>query len=195
MRAAHDDGAVGYDAIVLAGGAAQRLGGADKPGLTVDGQSLLDRVLRAVADADTRVVVGPPRATAVPALWTQEAPPGGGPVAAVAAGLSLVGAHTVLVLACDLPWIAPAVEPLIVALPGFAVAVLSDSDGRLNYLAAAWRLESLAERVAAVGDVAGAPMRRLFDGIAEHRVPDLHGWGDDCDTWEELEQARTRRGR
>ncbi|MGV9756153.1 NTP transferase domain-containing protein, partial [Streptomyces tricolor] len=36
-----------YDAVVLAGGAARRLGGADKPGLRVGGRALLDRVLAA----------------------------------------------------------------------------------------------------------------------------------------------------
>ncbi|MYQ48709.1 NTP transferase domain-containing protein, partial [Streptomyces sp. SID4985] len=34
-----------YDAVVLAGGAARRLGGADKPGVRVGGRPLLDRVL------------------------------------------------------------------------------------------------------------------------------------------------------
>lgn len=47
-----------YDAVVLAGGAAKRLGGADKPGLTVGGLALLDRVLVACRGARTTVVVG-----------------------------------------------------------------------------------------------------------------------------------------
>lgn len=54
-----------YDAIVLAGGAAKRLGGADKPGVRVGGRALLDRVLGACTGAGTTVVVGedvPPRA-------------------------------------------------------------------------------------------------------------------------------------
>lgn len=57
-------GMTAYDAIVLAGGAAKRLGGADKPGIRVGGRALLDRVLAACADASTTVVVGgrrPPR--------------------------------------------------------------------------------------------------------------------------------------
>ncbi|MEU9382801.1 NTP transferase domain-containing protein, partial [Streptomyces sp. NPDC048279] len=40
-----------YDAIVLAGGAARRLGGADKPSVRVGGRPLLDRVLTACAGA------------------------------------------------------------------------------------------------------------------------------------------------
>ncbi|MFF1746700.1 NTP transferase domain-containing protein, partial [Streptomyces mirabilis] len=55
-----------YDAVVLAGGAARRLGGADKPGLRVGGRPLLDRVLAACATAATTVVVAAPRETARP---------------------------------------------------------------------------------------------------------------------------------
>ncbi|WP_240497415.1 NTP transferase domain-containing protein, partial [Streptomyces hirsutus] len=40
-----------YDALVLAGGGARRLGGADKPGVRVGGRSLLDRVLAACSGA------------------------------------------------------------------------------------------------------------------------------------------------
>ncbi|NED38324.1 NTP transferase domain-containing protein, partial [Streptomyces sp. SID8499] len=51
---------------MLAGGAARRLGGADKPGVRVGGRALLDRVLGACADARTTVVVADPRPTARP---------------------------------------------------------------------------------------------------------------------------------
>ncbi|MEL3949629.1 NTP transferase domain-containing protein, partial [Streptomyces sp. LNU-CPARS28] len=46
-----------FDAVVLAGGRAARLGGADKPGVRVGGRALLDRVLAACAGAGTTVVV------------------------------------------------------------------------------------------------------------------------------------------
>ncbi|WP_329021309.1 DUF6457 domain-containing protein [Streptomyces sp. NBC_00690] len=76
-----------FDAIVLAGGRAQRLGGADKPGLSVGGRTLLDRVLAACRGARRTVVVGGRRGTERPVVWAQENPPGGGPVAALDAGL------------------------------------------------------------------------------------------------------------
>ncbi|MGW4163354.1 DUF6457 domain-containing protein [Streptomyces sp. NPDC004788] len=76
-----------YDALVLAGGSARRLGGADKPGVRVGGRPLLDRVLAGCRDARRTVVVASPRATARPVEWTRENPPGGGPVAALDAGL------------------------------------------------------------------------------------------------------------
>ncbi|GAB3898809.1 hypothetical protein GCM10027612_57670 [Microbispora bryophytorum subsp. camponoti] len=50
-----------YDAVILAGGRAERLGGADKPGALVGGLPLVERVVAAVRDARAVVVVGPPR--------------------------------------------------------------------------------------------------------------------------------------
>lgn len=98
----------GYDAVVLAGGGARRLGGADKPGLTVGGRPLLDRVLAACADAATTVVVGPRRATSRPVVWAREEPAGAGPLAALEAGLRHTTAGTVLVVSADLPFLRPA---------------------------------------------------------------------------------------
>lgn len=183
-----------FDAIVLAGGRARRLGGAAKPQLTVGGRSLLDAVVAAVVDAGRTVVVGPEQPVARPVLWRREEPAGGGPVAAIAAGLPATSAAVVVVLAADLPQIAPAVPHLLAALPAAGVAVLSDVDGRANYLAAAWRRESLQQALAAVGRLDGAPMRVLVGAVPVVAVPDAGGWGRDCDTWDELARARAERG-
>jgi molybdenum cofactor guanylyltransferase len=79
-------------AVLLAGGQGSRLGGRHKPGIALAGRTLLDRALDAVADADRIVVVGPATPTAGPpdprVRWTLEHPRGGGPVAALAAGLA-----------------------------------------------------------------------------------------------------------
>ncbi|MGW0930447.1 DUF6457 domain-containing protein [Streptomyces sp. NPDC002644] len=95
----------GYDAVVLAGGAARRLGGADKPGVRVGGRALLDRVLAACEDAGRTVVVAGPRPTVRPVRWAREEPPGGGPLAALAAGLEQTAAEVVVVLSADLPFL------------------------------------------------------------------------------------------
>ncbi|RLP87195.1 bifunctional protein IspD/ispF [Micromonospora sp. BL4] len=94
-----------YAAVVLAGGAARRMGGVDKPALPVGGRPMRDRVLAAVADATPRVLVGPPGIVPDGVLVIREDPPGGGPVAATAAGLALLDPDTALValLAADLP--------------------------------------------------------------------------------------------
>ena len=181
-----------FDAIVLAGGSASRMGGADKPMLDVAGTPMLGLVLDAVAGARVRVVVGPQRdITGV--TWCQESPPGGGPVAAIAAALPHTRAGTVVVLAADLPWIGPAVEVLRTALDrsGAHAAMLS-SGGRLNYLAAAWRRSGLLAAVRGLDAAAGASMRRRVAGARTVDVPDEGQWGEDCDTWADLAQARQR---
>ncbi|AXH89822.1 molybdenum cofactor guanylyltransferase [Micromonospora aurantiaca] len=95
----------GYAAILLAGGAARRMGGVDKPARAVGGRPMLHRVLDAVADADQRIVVGSSGPLPTGVRTAREEPPGGGPVAATAAGLALLdpGTTTVAVLAADLP--------------------------------------------------------------------------------------------
>ncbi|MEJ8649268.1 DUF6457 domain-containing protein [Streptomyces sp. MS1.AVA.3] len=97
-----------YDTIVLAGGAARRLGGADKPALSVGGRPLLDRVLAACPDAAITVVVGPRRQATRAVVHALEDPPGGGPLAALDAGLRHTTAPTVLVLSADLPFLTAA---------------------------------------------------------------------------------------
>jgi molybdenum cofactor guanylyltransferase len=82
-----------YSAVILAGGAGRRLGGVRKPALPVGGSPMVARVLAAVVHASIRVVVGPPPLRPLlPAgvHLTQEEPPGGGPVAGLAAGLVAV---------------------------------------------------------------------------------------------------------
>ena len=182
-----------FDAIVLAGGAASRIGGADKPMLDVAGVPMLSLVLGAVAAARVRVVAGPQRDISG-VTWCEEKPPGGGPVAAIAAALPATGAATIVVLAADLPWIAPAIEPLRTALDrsDADVAMLA-RDGRQNYLAAAWRRSALVAAIRGLGDAAGVSMRRLVADARVVEVPDAGRWGEDCDTWTDLARARARR--
>ncbi|MBT0993411.1 NTP transferase domain-containing protein [Cellulomonas sp. DKR-3] len=83
-----------FDAIVLAGGAGRRLGGAVKPEVRVAGVALVDRALAAVAGARRVVLVAPPDLARAGVPRTLEDPPLGGPVSGVAAGLAALGAGT-----------------------------------------------------------------------------------------------------
>ncbi|MFC8565963.1 NTP transferase domain-containing protein [Streptomyces sp. NPDC057245] len=188
----------GYDAVVLAGGAARRLGGADKPGLRVGGRALLDRVLAACAGARATVVVAGPRPTVRPVIWAREDPPGGGPLAALAAGLRYTTAEYVLVLSADLPFLAEdAVARLLSALAdGDADGVLlTDADGRDQPLVAAYRASALRRELPALtrdrGGLAGLPLRRLTGALRLTRVPDAVA-SFDCDTWDDIATARAR---
>ncbi|MDF3300995.1 NTP transferase domain-containing protein [Streptomyces tropicalis] len=142
-----------YDAVVLAGGAARRLGGADKPAVRVGGRPLLDRVLGACAGARLTVVVAEPRPTPRPVRWAREEPAGGGPLAALDAGLHQVTAEAVVVLSADLPFLdAATVRRLLAALDSGRAdgAVLTDADGRDQPLVAAYRTRALRRELAAL---------------------------------------------
>ncbi|MFC7880593.1 NTP transferase domain-containing protein [Streptomyces sp. NPDC057376] len=198
---------VGYDAVVLAGGAARRLGGADKPGLRVGGRALLDRVLAACAGARSTVVVAAPRPTARPVTWVREDPPGGGPLAALAAGLGHTTAEHVVVLSADLPFLAGAtVGRLLSALAASDAdgVLLTDADGRDQPLVAAYRASALRRELAALtrdredgadgtdrADLTGLPLRRLTGALRLTRVPDAVA-SFDCDTWHDIATARAR---
>ena len=194
-------GPAGYDAVVLAGGAARRLGGADKPGLRVGGRALLDRVLAACAGARTTVVVADARPTARPVTWAREDPPGGGPLAALAAGLRHTTAEYVVVLSADLPFLGePTVARLLSALAASEAdgVLLTDADGRDQPLVAAYRASVVRRELAALArereegtELTGMPLRRLTGALRLARVPDAVA-SFDCDTWDDIATARAR---
>ncbi|WP_406393773.1 NTP transferase domain-containing protein [Streptomyces sp. NBC_00887] len=188
-----------YDAIVLAGGAAKRLGGADKPGVRVGGRALLDRVLGVCADAGATVVVGGRRPTARPVTWTREVPPGGGPLAALGAGMRHTSAESVLVLSADLPFLGEAtVSSLLAAVATGAHegALCTDPDGRDQPLVAVYRAEPLRRELALLatehGSLAGLPLRLLTGELDLVRVEAGPLASFDCDTWEDIAAARAR---
>jgi molybdopterin-guanine dinucleotide biosynthesis protein A len=186
-----------YDVIVLAGGAAKRLGGADKPGIVVGGRALLDRVLGACEGASRSIVVGGRRPTVRPVRWAREEPPGGGPVAALDAGVRNVAAGVVLVLSADLPFLRDdTVEQLLEALDtsGKEGVLLIDADGRDQPLVAAYRTEPLRREIALLaaeyGSLAGLPLRLLSQELDLARVAADPLASFDCDTWEDVAAAR-----
>ncbi|MFD6434784.1 NTP transferase domain-containing protein [Streptomyces venezuelae] len=199
-----------YDAVVLAGGGAARLGGADKPGVRVGGRALIDRVLAACSGAGTTVVVAAPRPTARPVVWAREEPAGGGPLAALDAGLARTTAERVVVLSADLPFLGErTVRRLLAELAGSGAdgAVLTDPDGRDQPLVAAYRRDALLREIAVLderdgrgrghgvegrgGGLAGLPLRRLTARLALTRVADPLA-AFDCDTWDDIASARAR---
>ncbi|MCO5974338.1 molybdenum cofactor guanylyltransferase [Actinoallomurus soli] len=179
-----------YDAVILAGGAASRLRGADKPGLLVGGRTLVERVGAAVADARRIVLVGPSRPELPAAISVREDPPGGGPVPALRAGLARVEEPWVAVLAADLPFLtADDVAALHRRARGRDGAVYVDGEGRSQWLTGMWRTAAL--RTALAG-YPGASLRGLMTPLdpvrvraAERRRP---AWYD-CDTEDDVAQA------
>lgn len=162
--------------------------GPDKTRLVIGERSLLDRAVDAVGGAETVVVVGPQRETARDVTWTLEDPPGGGPAAALAAGLAAVTAPQVVVLAADLPFVTGAhVEELLTALSGDGVVVIDDG-GREQWLFSAWRTEVL--RVTSLEP--GRALRDVLGAVTPAKLRLTRGgsmpWFD-CDTPEDVRRA------
>ncbi|MEY9857560.1 molybdopterin-guanine dinucleotide biosynthesis protein A [Catenulispora sp. GAS73] len=179
-----------FDVIVLAGGGARRLGGTDKPALEVGGVSMLDRVLAACEGAASIAVVGPPRPVSRHVVFTREYPPGGGPVPALAAGMTVGSAELVAVVAADLPFLdVEAVTTLRRALTADGV-LFTDERGKDQPLAAIYRRNALAEALNAVPELRGARLFSIVQALAVTRVPDRRGVTADCDTWDAVNTAR-----
>lgn len=154
--------------VVLAGGTSRRFG-SDKLTAPVDGSPLLDAALAALPDDADVVLVGPARPTARSVHLVREDPPGGGPAAALVAGLrlALTGPATLLAV---LPGDAPAGGRAAVALlgllrddPSASALVAVDDEGRDQPLQLALRRPAAEALVASAADGGqGASARRLL---------------------------------
>ncbi|MFG1781847.1 NTP transferase domain-containing protein [Rhodococcus oryzae] len=187
-----------YDAVILAGGSASRMGGVDKPAIVIAGRSMLRAALDSVARAERVVVVGPHRDDlAAPIAQTQESPAGGGPVLAMDAGLLELGDGTapVVVLAADLPFLSSAsIESLVAALdrePSAPAAFALDESGRVQFLLGVWRRDALSAGLDELGrtDLANRPMKTLIP--AGYVTVPMTGISD-CDTEADVAAARAR---
>lgn len=164
----------GTDAVVLAGGRSRRMG-TDKTRLLLDGSTLLEHALAACEGARRIVVVGPWAPPGVPR--TREDPPWGGPVAALAAGLTALGpdpAPGLLLLACDHPRVRDAVPELYAARGRSGGAdgwVALDPGGHRQPLLGLYRRAALDRALAGLGDPGGQSLRRLIAGLELDGVP------------------------
>ncbi|GEM00168.1 molybdenum cofactor guanylyltransferase [Cellulomonas terrae] len=182
-----------FDAIVLAGGRARRLGGASKPDVEVGGVALLDHALAAVVGASHVVVVGPPQVARPGVATVLEDPPDGGPVAGVAAGLDALaadGPDLVVVLACDVPGAARVLPALLAAAEATDVdgARMVGAEGRPQHLVAGYRRASLRAALDRLPAVHGAAMHRLVEGLRLVDVADHEGATVDADTWADVQR-------
>ncbi|WP_299520320.1 molybdenum cofactor guanylyltransferase [uncultured Serinicoccus sp.] len=183
------------DLVVLAGGRGERLGGADKAALVVEGRSLLDRVLD--ADLGGRVVVVGDTPVPTGVERTLEDPPGGGPVAGIAAGLEALEARPagrptawVAVCAVDQPQAAGVLARLRAQLPGAGTGVdalcPSDGTGRRQWLLAVYRRPVLDAALRRIGRAHHASVRSLVADLRWGEVEVDPGRLGDIDTWEDL---------
>ncbi|MGO2938493.1 MAG: NTP transferase domain-containing protein [Glutamicibacter arilaitensis] len=191
--------AIGFDALVLAGGRGTRLGGAGKAELQLHGQRLVDRVVAATRKAGAaRVIVVGPDTAGTKADWVvREDPPFAGPLAGIAAGLKELSSENAsewtMVLACDLQ------RPVAVSTAltkNFEQRdtdglLLVDAQGHTQWLAGIYRTAALALACEALGEnLVDAPVRRALNQLHLAQVPVDDETSSDIDTPQALESAR-----
>jgi molybdopterin-guanine dinucleotide biosynthesis protein A len=188
-----------FGIIILAGGRGSRLGGQDKPGLVVGGDTLVASVARSGHAAGARqvIVVGPARPGLPGVSFVREEPPGAGPVPALERGLAGATQTWVAVLAADLPFLRAAhLTALLAAAAGRPGAVLVDDAGRPQWLAGCWRTGELRR---ATAGYRGDSLRGLLSPLTPALVRLTSAPGEpppwlDCDTPEDLRRARELAG-
>ncbi|TWH02644.1 molybdopterin-guanine dinucleotide biosynthesis protein A [Nocardioides sp. J9] len=180
-------GLSGFAAVILAGGQAARLGGADKAGIELGGRSLLDRALDAVVDAGEVVVVGHQVPTERPATFVLEDPRHGGPAAGLLTGRDslLRRFPTIAVLAVDMPKLTSSTfRRLHEAAVGHEGAVLTQ-DGRrqLAFVVETDRLDAVRP---GREEQHGLSIRALLEPLDLVDVPAIGSEARDVDTWTDL---------
>lgn len=191
-----------WAAVILAGGASRRWGGRDKTAVRLAGRPLLQHVVDGVLPAAASIVVVAPadhparsaltdaaRRARRPLAWTREDPPGGGPCAGLAAGVTALAElagpaavpGVVVVLAGDLPFARTAFPRLVAVLaacpgsgpatgPSPEAALGRDPDGHRQPLLAAYRTAAV-QRQLARRDPVGRSLRDLLAGLDAVDLP------------------------
>ena len=176
-----------FSAVVLAGGVAARLDGADKASIELHGRTLLTWALDAVVDAAEVVVVGDPVPTHRPVTFTREDPRHGGPVAALLTGRDalLDPRGSVAVLACDMPFLTTQTfRRLRDAGVGHEVAVIVGPDGRrqLAMVLDVARLDAVRPGI----EQHNLALHRLLASLDLTEVPAEGREHRDIDTWADV---------
>lgn len=163
-----------WEAFILAGGQARRLGGADKTALVVEGRSILDRQVETLAGRASRVtVVGGSGLRPLPAGVSVlgDALPGTGPLGALWTALAHASTPRVLVLAGDMPFVTAGFVEHLVAIGMAADVTLPRSAARLHPLCAAYRRDAAA----VIRDALDQGVRRIGEALERLRLHVVEG--------------------
>ena len=150
--------------MILTGGSSSRFG-SDKSSILFAGETLVNRLLRTLP-AGPIVIVGPQfDQSARTALFAQENPPGGGPVAAIHAGLMGVSTEFVAIIATDMPFAAEVISSLIARTCLSDALLPLDESKQAQLLCGLYRSDSLREAIVRLGNPANKSMRALIAGL------------------------------
>ncbi len=178
-------------ALVVAGGRSTRFG-SDKLAAPLRGRPLLHHLVLTLPAEWPVIVVGRERDLPRPVRWAREEPPGGGPLAGIAAGIDQVSTELVAVVAGDMPHAAGALtrlaEVLRTAPPEVAATVATDREAVANPLLAVYRTDAVRDVLPA--DPRGTPARSLL--VLRHvEVAVLGVAALDVDTPADLDDLRS----
>jgi molybdenum cofactor guanylyltransferase len=180
-------------AAILAGGLATRFGGCDKSALVVEGRTMLDRQLAAIAPLTGEVMIvghvrqsfqsperaGDDRAPIPGARIVHDLVTGCGPLGGLHAALSAARGHSLLLVACDMPYLSTPFLAHLLSLAGGADIVVPMSERGYHPLCAVYTRACLAPAAAHLAE-GRLKMRDLLDGMRTRVVPveEIRRFGD-----------------
>lgn len=186
---------IGMSAMILTGGSSSRFG-SDKSHAKLGSNTLIENLLITLPDEIEIVIVGPQSAnTSRQVKYTQEHPLGGGPVAAIEAGLNFVSSEFVAIIATDMPFASQILAVITENFPEIEDATIPlDSAGIRQPLCALYRTNALTRAIGQLGDTHGQSVRNLIQVLTVkelHLEPALRRILLDVDTPSDLEQANS----
>jgi len=186
--------------VIQAGGRSTRMGGRPKALMELGGRPIVERVLAAVAPAvdDLLLVTNTPDLYASLGLpMVADVYPDAGSLGGIYSGLKAAPGEAAFTVACDMPFLHPAVVRLVVARAGEADVVIPRVGGQLETLHACYAkscLPHIEERILAgrlkiVGFFERVRVIEIAEAeVARHRDPAIVFMN--VNTPEELERAR-----
>lgn len=152
-------------AVILSGGRSRRMG-RDKAGLSLAGQSFLDRMERVLAPLVDGVYVSVDRPGRYPGYQElADLRPGQGPLAGLEGAFLRTGAEEVFLAAVDLPFASPALAARLLALAeGWDACVIRRQDGGLEPLFGVYR-RSCLPHLSACLDEGRRAVRAMLDRV------------------------------
>lgn len=189
-------------AVILAGGDSQRMG-SDKASLLLGGQTLLQRVIGAMQQVFPRVIVSvrqPRPEIDLPQVCDDQLY--AGPLAGLAAGLEKIDTPWAFVVACDMPYLEPAMVELLADYRSDYQAVVPVVQGHPQPLAAFYSAGCLGTLRAHLAGGGKNSLRAVLDQLRVHYVdesellkadPALHSFFD-LDTPQDVTIAQKRFG-
>jgi molybdopterin-guanine dinucleotide biosynthesis protein A len=171
--------------VIQAGGRSTRMGGEPKALLPLGGRRIIERVLAAIAPVvdDVLVVTNTPERYAFLGLpMVGDAYPDGGALGGIYTGLRAAASPAVFTVACDMPFVHPAMVRMVVERAGEADVVVPRTGEQLETMHAVYGKACLPPmeaclRAGRLKIVGFFPEVRVVEVdaalMAQHRAPDI----------------------